>query len=203
MGGSATECYRHHAGYLESIGLDKAIKSAARGTEFQPIVHAEVNLLDSILHDMNNLNPYDDEPIRFYGEATFGKYIGCSKPTCRLCGLYFSSHPSQVQVRPGHQNIYYKWRAPDVYEHQGEVTRRKREEILEGMIKGVRNVIMESIGGGTGEGGVVAFRKAHDSFTTPSYPYPFGSAGLGGVMGGSEGLGEGEDLVERFGDMGI
>ena len=73
MGAEAAQAYRHHSAYLEDIGLDKAIKSAAREKEFQPFVHAEVNLLDSILNDINNHNPYKDEPIRFYGESTFGK----------------------------------------------------------------------------------------------------------------------------------
>ena len=42
----AALAYRHHAAYLESIGLDTAIKLAAKPTAFQPIVHVEVNLLD-------------------------------------------------------------------------------------------------------------------------------------------------------------
>ncbi|KAK3689313.1 hypothetical protein B0T22DRAFT_169856 [Podospora appendiculata] len=141
------------------IDVDKDLKDKTQPRCFQPIVHAEVNLLDSILREERE----SDERTRFYGEGDFGRYIGCSKPTCRLCGLYFQFHPSAgVDVRPSHQNLYYKWRAPDVYEHDG--LGAERTSILEKMLNAIREenfrVIQDQ----------APVRKRHDSHTSPSNP---------------------------------
>ncbi|KAK3312954.1 hypothetical protein B0H66DRAFT_383629 [Apodospora peruviana] len=180
-----TPAYKNHAPYLKQIGLDDAIKKAAKPTEFQPIVHAEINLLDSILSDEQTYG----ESLRFFGESNWGKYIGCSKPTCRLCQLYFSAHPSDVQVRLSHQNVYYKWRPPNVYEHQGTKVKDRREKILEKMIDTVRTVTERTISD------QVAQRKTHDSFTTPSNPL------RSTLFTGSVTRDSVDDLVSSFGGM--
>ncbi|KAM7203129.1 hypothetical protein V8F20_004071 [Naviculisporaceae sp. PSN 640] len=197
--------YRPCSSYLGSLGLDETIKKAAKPGNFKPIVHCEVNLFDSILRE--NQSSEDDLP--FYGEATWGRYIGCSKPTCRLCALYFAGHPTQVKVRASHGNVYYKWRVPDIFEGEGEridgeqKARKQRDDILEGMIKQVRNGLLEVLGG-------MVNRKKHDSLTTPSNPYPtvFGAglgkrSGYGGEEGSALGDVDAEDLAERLGDMRI
>ncbi|KAM7183143.1 hypothetical protein V8F33_013773 [Rhypophila sp. PSN 637] len=191
--------YRACAAHLAGLGIDKAIKKRAEPSEFKPIVHCEINLFDSILRD-NSLSE-DDEPLPFYEEATFGRYIGCSKPTCRLCALYFSAHPTEVKVRPSHSNVYYKWRAPDVYKSEGQHAKKQREDILETMIKQLRNVIQEGLSG-------IVKRKAHDSNSTPSNPYPYAmSIRSDGRIGIAEeslaGDVDGDDLAPRLGEMGL
>ncbi|KAM7217515.1 hypothetical protein V8F06_007146 [Rhypophila decipiens] len=191
--------YHACAGHLKSLDIDGAIKECARVSKFKPIVHCEINLFDSILRD-NSLSE-DGEPLRFYEEATFGRYIGCSKPTCRLCALYFAAHPTEVKVRPSHSNVYYKWRVPDVYENQGQDAKRQREDILESMIKQVRNVILEGLSG-------IVKRKAHDSNSTPSNPYPYqiSMRSYGRIGIAEESLAgdvDGEDLAQRLGEMGL
>ncbi|KAK3317477.1 hypothetical protein B0T19DRAFT_292904 [Cercophora scortea] len=152
--------------YVDSlhVGRDRFDKDLLDKTQpkcFQPIVHAEINLLDSILREGRE----SDERPRFYREGDFGRYIGCSKPTCRLCGLYFQSHPTAgVDVRPSHQNLYYKWRAPDVYKHDGLEADIERKGILEKMLNAIREenfrVVQDQ----------APVRKRHDSHTSPSNP---------------------------------
>ncbi|KAL0934870.1 uncharacterized protein CTRU02_209461 [Colletotrichum truncatum] len=99
-----------HQKYAESIqhcDLDKLIMDRAGSETFRPIVHCEVLLLDSLCKEFDN----EIRPIPFFDDI---RYIGCSKPTCRLCEYYFGAHKSGIQVRPGHKNLYPNWIVPDV-----------------------------------------------------------------------------------------
>jgi hypothetical protein len=105
---------RHAAGLQKEHRLDERIRQRVSPARFRPIVHAEVNLLASVLRDMAAAEAGGDDPIRFFAEATFGRYVGSSKPTCLLCSLYFAAHPLDVRCRDSHGNLYYNWRTPDV-----------------------------------------------------------------------------------------
>ncbi|KAK4641625.1 hypothetical protein QC761_500040 [Podospora bellae-mahoneyi] len=97
--------------------LESTIRSKCK--KFHPIVHAEVHLADHILRELRTNN----SGLRFYNEAAFGRYIGTSKPTCRLCHLYFTcpliSSTGRIQVRSSSQNYYHNWRVPHVYSEDG------------------------------------------------------------------------------------
>lgn len=103
--------------------------------QFQPIVHAEVLIHQSIVDDpdpeIRNLHP-----SRFFEH---NRYIGSSKPTCRLCDYYFRACQDPVQTRETHRNLYHRWRVPDVYKHQGEEAVARREKILNDMLKWIRD----------------------------------------------------------------
>ncbi|KAK0712530.1 hypothetical protein B0T26DRAFT_339404 [Lasiosphaeria miniovina] len=132
------ESHRLNAEKLQAMGLDRNIKEAnEKVTKLK--VHAEVNLLDSILRDSR------EEPVPFYNEGRFGRYIGCSKPTCQLCHLYFGAHPARVTVRTTHHNLYPGWRTPDVYVSDGPAAAARRDKIVEQMILGIRQVTFDSI----------------------------------------------------------
>ncbi|KAK3938968.1 hypothetical protein QBC46DRAFT_389041 [Diplogelasinospora grovesii] len=156
--------------------LDGKIKKSASKSEFQPIVHAEITLLYSILKDTREAG----EPLRFFEESNFGKYIGCSKPTCRLCWDFFQHHPEGVQVRASHQNLYYNWRLPDVFDHFAD---KERQVILEQMIKPIRDATFRAISDRV-------MRKKNDSRTTPSDP----------LVSTKD---DGDDLASRMGQMDI
>lgn len=106
------EAYRANLPQDQQVAMQK--KFQAMGTpgtkKFRPYVHAELVLLDSILSEKRR----EGVTLRFFAESDYGRYIGCSKPTCRLCKLYIDNHPSGVEFRPGHGNIYHDWRAPDI-----------------------------------------------------------------------------------------
>ncbi|KAK3377226.1 hypothetical protein B0T24DRAFT_701518, partial [Lasiosphaeria ovina] len=132
------ERHRLNAEKLQAMGLDKNIKEATeKATKLR--VHAEVHLLDAILRDSR------EEPVPFYNEGRFGRYIGCSKPTCQLCHLYFGAHPARVTVRATHHNLYPNWRTPDVYKSDGPSAAARRDKIVEQMIIGIRQVTFDSI----------------------------------------------------------
>jgi hypothetical protein len=149
------EKYRAHAQELQKFGLDDSIRSKASKQKFRPFVHAEVLLLDWLERDGGT------HPSRFFNDY---KYIGCSKPTCRLCGYLFSVHPSGVEIRRPHGNLYTNWRMPDVYEDQGPWAKINREKLMSKMLEPVRNetfrTLIEKLPGG----------KRYDSNTDPTYP---------------------------------
>lgn len=158
------DAYQSHARALQSLGLDNQIKQRVHHSRFRPIVHAEVNLLDSILRDRAQADEEGEDPLRFFNESEFGRYVGASKPTCLLCQWYFAAHPSGVQCRPGHGNLYYNWRAPDVRASDGSEADQERNDILESMIKSIRDETSRAIRERSYS------RRRHDSRDTPSNP---------------------------------
>jgi hypothetical protein len=147
--------YRAHAQELQNCGLDKSIRNKISREKFLPIVHAEVLLLDWLESDGGT------HPSRFFNGY---KYIGCSKPTCRLCEQFFTVHASGVKVRSSHRNLYQNWRMPDVYEDQGPEAVKDRKELIDKILQLVRKdafrVLVERVPEG----------KRHDSNTDPTYP---------------------------------
>jgi len=148
--------YRAHAQELQKCGLDESIRTKTTKQKFQPIVHAEVHLLDWL--DSDDVT----HPSKFFKHY---KYIGCSKPTCRLCEQYFIVHPSGVKVRSPHRNLYTNWRMPDVYEDQGLQAVENRKKLIDKILRLVREdafrVLVERVPEG----------KRHDSNTDPTYQF--------------------------------
>ncbi|KAK4187669.1 hypothetical protein QBC35DRAFT_463654 [Podospora australis] len=146
------------------------VKKTKRG--FNPIVHAEVNLVDDILREERD-PATEGQMITFFNENVFGcRYVGSSKPTCRLCELYFqaavfqSSARPRITVRPGHHNLYYNWRGPDVYAEDGRAVEEARNQTFEWMITNLKTQV-----GGTIKNRF-AIKTPHDSNTYPSNPLP-------------------------------
>ncbi|KAL1849922.1 hypothetical protein VTK73DRAFT_9785 [Phialemonium thermophilum] len=98
---TAPERSRSDASYI-----DDAIVRKCTSEYFRPIVHAELLLLDWLQRTGSGIRPE-----RFYNGR---QYIGCSKPTCRLCFYCFQEVAPDVAVRPSHRNIYANWRVPDI-----------------------------------------------------------------------------------------
>ncbi|KAK1658731.1 hypothetical protein BDP55DRAFT_720395 [Colletotrichum godetiae] len=101
------EFYLEQALEMQKFGLDDFIFRQISKHTFRPRVHAEV-LVHSYLvsHDLQHPRDYFNS----------WKYIGSSKPTCRLCSYYFAAHPDRVQVRKSHFNLYPNWCLPGVFE---------------------------------------------------------------------------------------
>lgn len=150
-----SERYQSCAQQLEKLELDKDIQEKAWEKTLRPIVHAEILVLDSLVKDGGT------NFSRFFKGY---KYIGCSKPTCRLCDYYFSFHPSGFQVRQSHRNIYHNWRAPDVYGMLGSAVMKETEALLMKILGRVREdafrTLLEKL----------PDSKQHDSNTEPTYP---------------------------------
>ncbi|KAK4239031.1 hypothetical protein C8A03DRAFT_14573 [Achaetomium macrosporum] len=182
---STIDACKRHARDLQALGLDDRIRERASPGRFRPIVHAEVNLLDSVLRDQEAAEAEGEDPIRFFNEAEFGRYIGSSKPTCLLCHFYFEAHPSRVRCRETHYNLYPNWRAPDVKTSDGEEAERQRLDIMESLIKVVRNETGRAIRERSYP------RRKHDSWDTPTNPLP------GSTVRGVD------DLASRMSQIGL
>lgn len=152
---------RRGAEYLQQFHLDKYVREQSGSRNFRPIVHAEVLVHESIVADPD---VGDAHSARFFeGYA----YIGSSKPTCRLCHYYSQVVGDGVQVRRTHRNLYRNWRAPDVYEGQGDIqgetAEKRRENILNDVVKWIRQDTYRVLSNKVGE------RKKHDSNTSRTY----------------------------------
>jgi hypothetical protein len=124
----------------QNFSLDKMIEDQWTSKSFHPIVHAEI-LVHNWLEKTGGTRPE-----RFFSNW---QYIGCSKPLCKLCHYYFSSHPSGVQVRGTHGNLYRNWRMPDFADTYGLRTKdealAKRHEILQGIMGHVRQCVLRTL----------------------------------------------------------
>ncbi|KAL2190352.1 hypothetical protein L209DRAFT_173588 [Thermothelomyces heterothallicus CBS 203.75] len=187
---SLRHAYHDYAAHLQSHKLDERIRKHVQSGKFTPIVHAEVNLLESVLASRAEAERSGEGPLRFFHEAEFGAYIGTSKPTCLLCRFYFEAHPAGVLCRESHGNLYHNWRAPDVRKAAGSEPERLRREILEAMVKKVRQETDNAIRQRS------SFRKNHDSRNTPTNP--LGVTTDGGSLGRAE---NGIDRASRAGQF--
>jgi hypothetical protein len=186
------DAYKQHAKHLQAHNLDGRIRDRVKPNRFQPIVHAEVNLLASVLASQDAAARDGDGPLRFFHEAEFGAYIGSSKPTCLLCWQYFQTHPSRVTCRESHGNLYFNWRAPDVTPDDGPEADQQRRDILEAMVKKVRDETIRAITERSYP------RRKHDSWDTPSNPL------MPSTVDATLGWGpEEDDLAAQIGQMSL
>ena len=152
--------YMAHADEMQKFGLDETLRRKAE--MLKPFVHAEVLLLQSIESDLGTHHS------KFFNGY---KYIGSSKPTCRLCYYYFSVHPSGVEVRQTHRNLYPSWRLPDVYEDEGPVVEENRKDLMNKVLSLIRTDTFRVLKEKLAEG------RRHDSNTSSSYPKDSASVG--------------------------
>lgn len=188
------DAYQRYADVLQEFRLDERIRERVRPLSFGPIVHAEVNLLDSIQRDRAAAEAEGDGPLRFFNEAEFGGYVGCSKPSCLLCSFYFAAHPSGVQCRGTHGNLYYNWRPPPVFRADGREAEQQRDAIVESMIRDVRHEAARAIKDRC------YTRRRHDSRDTPSNPL---WSTVRGSTVRSSATGADDDLASRLGQISL
>ena len=83
----------------QKYNLDLRIVAQYEKAAFKPKVHAEVQVLEH----------FYQQRLRFaYDDA----YIGCSKPACFCCRLYFRHHPMRCVEPDTHHNIWLNWGPP-------------------------------------------------------------------------------------------
>ncbi|KAF6823918.1 hypothetical protein CPLU01_11142 [Colletotrichum plurivorum] len=154
------ETYLDLADEMQKFGLDSFIQQQASIRTFKPYVHAEILVHEYLVREGRN----------HAGDFWKGsKYIGGSKPTCRLCYYYFAAHPDKVQVRRPHMNLYPNWRLPGAFEnHDSDVEDPKTLSLLEKIIESVREDAKKTLEDKCPQG------KKHDSNTytiLPKYGY--------------------------------
>ncbi|WYZ43670.1 hypothetical protein EsH8_VII_000106 [Colletotrichum jinshuiense] len=144
--------YLFHVQEMQKFGLDDHIQGQISKRTFKPYVHAEVLLHDYLLHRD------DDHPLKYWKDW---KYIGSSKPTCRLCHYYFGAHPDRVQVRKSHLNFYPNWCLPRVH---GTTPDAKSLHLLEKLTESIRDDAKKTLEEKLPQG------KNHDSNTYSTFP---------------------------------
>lgn len=149
--------YGAHAAQLQRFDLDDIIKKQVTDG-FRALVHAEVLIHKSLIDEYGLTGP---RPSDFFERR---KYIGSSKPTCRLCDYYFTASATGIDVRKTHRNLYINWRAPDVYVDQGEAAKKRRQQVLTKVLDRVREDAFRTLAEKVPE------RKQYDSNTDPTYP---------------------------------
>ncbi|KOS19897.1 hypothetical protein ESCO_005779 [Escovopsis weberi] len=88
MSQAQIQTWKDRVAELQKFGLDKSITRQIQGQD-SLIVHAEILVLDFVLGYMSR-----GGTVGFWKGW---KYIGSSKPTCRLCHYYMAAHPSRVK----------------------------------------------------------------------------------------------------------
>lgn len=183
---SAQEAVYYHSLVQDarSLDLDNTIQEIVGDETFRPIVHAELLVLQSLEKDGLS------HPSNFFNSW---KYIGSSKPTCRLCREYFEAHNGGFQVRPTHGNLYTNWKPPDVFQRDGEAAIKAREKMLNSIVHPIRAEALRTLKE------KVPLGKQHDSSTGMTFPAP-GMGGQAAELAGGEMdmetcLGDVEDAV--------
>jgi len=154
------DTYQGHAAELQKFRLDDMI-AAEWAKKFSPIMHAEILLLDWLQKTDGGIRPY-----RFFQNW---RYIGCSKPTCRLCRYYFDTVAPEVAIRRSHNNVYFPWRTPEVRRVERENDAATELAIQEGQTQWL--MVMRTIKERLYKAGLrlleekVSDKKEHDSNT--------------------------------------
>lgn len=134
IGGNRKECERLTQA-LDSLdrtaNLLQNIKREFEPTSFKLKVHAETALAEALFQ----------ADIQFYDRD---RYIACSKPACFCCYHYFQCHPGGFVPPPSHNNLWIKWRMPDVpVDDSGGVDRQKK--IMNSMVARFRAVVIDEV----------------------------------------------------------
>lgn len=152
-----------------SHNVSEAIQDMMTDKNFKPVVHAELLVLQSLEKDGLT------HPSSFFNSW---KYIGSSKPTCRLCHHYFQAHKGGFQVRPTHGNLYINWKPPDVLQRDGEEAIKARELMLNTIVVPIRIEALRTLAD------QVALGRQHDSSTNMTFPIR-AKASIGSAAGPS------------------
>ncbi|KAG6360148.1 hypothetical protein INS49_011204 [Diaporthe citri] len=187
--GTKMQEYRAHAEELQKFDLDGKIKEQAAKPSFKPLVHAEVLVYQSMLDEFGPAGPHSSQFFNGY------KYIGSSKPTCRLCDYYFTASATGIDVRKTHRNLYINWRTPDVYSHQGEAAVKRRQQVLIKVCDRVCEDAFRTLAEKVPE------RKNHDSNTDPTFPALNHGTSVG-FDGGWRDT-DADDLAASMGQLGL
>ncbi|KAK9770761.1 hypothetical protein SCAR479_12552 [Seiridium cardinale] len=132
--GEESEQYLRQVEDLQKFRLDQHIQDLIAKPSFRPIVHAEM-----LIHSRLQHLPGSQDDLYWNG----WKYIGSSKPTCRLCSYYFEAH--DVTVRATHKNIYHNWRLPDLPQLASEGAVTEQRQLLAEVTQRVRDDIVQML----------------------------------------------------------
>ncbi|KAI1651993.1 uncharacterized protein F4817DRAFT_324240 [Daldinia loculata] len=112
--------------------ITKRIRGEYDNKNFQPRVHAEVQILEHFC--ANQLRYVDND-----------HYIGCSKPACYCCHLYFRHHKSRPVEPDSHQKIYLNWGVPALPEGSKSPSYNMQRDLMNKMLETIRKDALAQI----------------------------------------------------------
>ncbi|KAI1798779.1 hypothetical protein F4811DRAFT_162683 [Daldinia bambusicola] len=125
--------------YTEALGsLDRKFQIAKRvrdeyeNKNFQPRIHAEIQILE---HFYTN-------QLRYVGNDS---YIGCSKPACYCCHLYFRHHQARPVEPESHQKIYLNWGVPELTNGSKDPGYIAQRDLMNKMLETIRKDALAQI----------------------------------------------------------
>lgn len=99
----------------------------------KPIVHAEVQVLE---HFFRNGLQY----------LKRDRFIGCSKPACFCCALYFKYHRARVADGPSHQKVWLNWGPPLIENFQKDDKKSiGQRNLLNRMTASIREELLDQL----------------------------------------------------------
>lgn len=123
------DTFHEYAQEMRKFELDERIRKECTKSTFKPITHSEVLIQDWISRVGQKQN------LRFFNNW---KYIGGSKPPCRMCKYYFEACGSDIALRASHNNVYPNWSFPSAHGLGGSPGARKWQKSLDRMIDMIR-----------------------------------------------------------------
>ncbi|KAJ3963133.1 hypothetical protein N0V92_000115 [Colletotrichum tropicale] len=166
------EYFLEHATAMQMFNLDDEIQRQISKRTFRPRVHAEILVHEYLL----------EKGLQYSSQFWNGwKYIGSSKPTCRLCSYYFGAHPDRMTVRKSHLNLYPNWRLPGLPEAlKSESPDVKALHLLQQITERVQDDAKRTLE----ERRLVG--RSHDSNTHSTLPSALNAYGINDSMSMSE-----------------
>ncbi|OTA88869.1 hypothetical protein M434DRAFT_34660 [Hypoxylon sp. CO27-5] len=116
----------------QKFNIAHRVRRTYADENFQPRIHAEIQILEHFC--TNQLKFVDND-----------SYIGCSKPACYCCHLYFQNHPSSPVVPESHQKIYLNWGVPDLPSGVMDPGYNSQRDLMNKMAKRIRQDALEQI----------------------------------------------------------
>lgn len=138
------------------FSVEKTVRQEYLEKKFRVRVHAELIVLEYFYERNESLEYLDND-----------RFIGCSKPACYCCSLYFREHPANVEPPNTHQRIYLNWMPPtniSGVEDPSSWLATHEKRMLNAMVQKIRLRTIEQIRSQTGQ------RQRHyDSTTGDTY----------------------------------
>ncbi|KAI1780681.1 hypothetical protein F4818DRAFT_396476 [Hypoxylon cercidicola] len=116
----------------QKFHITERIHQKYEDKNFQSQIHAEIQVLEYF--HTNNINFVNDD-----------KYIGCSKPACYCCHLYFQHHQARPVVPESHQNIYPNWGVPALPNGAKDAGYEQQRNLMNKMLHTIRQDALSQI----------------------------------------------------------
>jgi hypothetical protein len=112
--------------------LEARIKDKYEDANFQPCIHAEIQVLDF----------FHRNKLVF---ARGHRFIACSKPACICCRLYFQHHPARPVEPNSHEKIMAKWSPPLLPKGKDDERFKEQQKLISSVIIELKSRVIDLV----------------------------------------------------------